>query len=57
MIENTVWSWIDDPTFANFLTAALILLLVLFVSRLAKGSITRYVKTSDTRYRLRKYIK
>lgn len=56
MIENTIWSWIHDPTFGKFLTAAIILVLVLIVARFAKGSITRYVKTSDTRYRLRKFI-
>lgn len=55
MVENTLWSWIYDPTFGKFLTAGTILVLILLVSRLTKGSITRYVKANDTRYRLRKF--
>ena len=55
MVENTLWSWIYDPTFGKFLTAGTILVLILLVSRLTKGSITRYVNANDTRYRLRKF--
>lgn len=55
MVENTFWSWIYDPTFGKFLTAGIILVLILLISRLTKGSITRYVKANDTRYRLRKF--
>ncbi len=55
-MEETIKSWLFDPTVGKFVTAAVVLAVILTISRIAKGSITRYVKTSDTRYRLRKFI-
>lgn len=55
-MEETLKSWASDPTVGKFVAAGVTLVIILFVARIAKGSITRYVKTSDTRYRLRKFV-
>ena len=48
--------WINQPIIYKFITAIASLLIVFVVSRFIKASITQYVKNTDTRYRLRKFI-
>ncbi len=55
-MEETLRSWLFDPTVGKIVTIAVVLAIVLIVSRIAKGTVTRYVKANDTRYRLRKFI-
>lgn len=55
-MEEAIRSWLFDPTVGKFLAAAILLLAIFAISRLAKRSVTRFVRTSDTRYRLRKFI-
>ncbi|MGD9587688.1 MAG: mechanosensitive ion channel family protein [Pyrinomonadaceae bacterium] len=55
-MEETIRAWLFDPTVGKFITALLLLLAIFGAARLAKRSVTRYVRTSDTRYRLRKFI-
>lgn len=49
-------SWLADPLIGKFIWAAVVLILIFAVSRIARGSITRYVRANDTRYRLRKFL-
>lgn len=55
-MEEAIREWLFDPTVGKFITAALMLLAVFAIARLAKTSVTRYVRVTDTRYRLRKFI-
>ena len=55
-MEETLKLWLFDPTVGKFITAAIALIIVIAVSRVIKGSIKRYVKNVDSRYRLRKFI-
>ncbi|MEZ5344628.1 MAG: mechanosensitive ion channel family protein [Pyrinomonadaceae bacterium] len=47
---------VNDPTVSRLIVAILGLFVVILVAKLVKGSITRYVKTVDTRYKLRKFV-
>lgn len=55
-MEETVKSWLFDPTVGKIVTAVIALLIVMVIARFIKGSVTRYVKNVDTRYRLRKFV-
>ena len=55
MLE-TIKTWLLDPTIGKLITAIIALAIILGVSRIAKTSITRYIKAVDSRYRLRKFI-
>lgn len=55
-MEETIKNWLFDPTVGKFVSAMVALAVIITISRIAKGSITRYVKGTDTRYRLRKFI-
>ncbi|MBK9162533.1 MAG: mechanosensitive ion channel family protein [Acidobacteria bacterium] len=55
-MEETIKSWLFDPAVGKFITALIVLIALFGISRLAKRSVTRYVRTSDTRYKLRKFI-
>ncbi len=55
MLE-TIKTWLLDPTIGRLITAIVALAIILGVSRIAKTSITRYIKAVDSRYRLRKFI-
>ncbi len=48
--------WLNEPIIYKFITAFASFLAVIVVSRFIKASITKYVRVSDTRYRLRKFI-
>ncbi len=53
---ETFKTWLSDPTVVKFISAVIALAVIFVVARIAKGSISRYVKQNDTRYRLRKFI-
>ncbi len=53
---ETLTTWFYDPTVAKFVSAAIAIVIIFIIARIGKGSITRYVKQSDTRYKLRKFI-
>lgn len=55
-MEESVTKWLFDPTVGKFVAAAVGLLIIIGVSRVAKRSITSYVKANDSRYRLRKVV-
>lgn len=55
-MDETIKSWALDPTVGKFVATAVALAVVFVIARIAKGSISRYVKQNDTRYRLRKFI-
>lgn len=51
----TVTQWLYDPTVRKVGVALAATAILIFASRLVKLSVTRYVKSTDTRYRLRKF--
>jgi small-conductance mechanosensitive channel len=53
---EAIKNWLLDPTVGTFLTAFIALVVILSLSRAAKISVTRYVESVDSRYRLRKFI-
>ncbi len=55
-MEETVRAWLADPTVWKFITAAIVLVVILSIMSIARRSVTRYVGVKDTRYRLRKFI-
>lgn len=55
-MENTITQWLYDPTVGKIVAAIVAVMIVIFIARIAKASITRYVKAVDTRYRLKKFI-
>lgn len=56
-MEATVRQWLDNPTVVRALVALGGVLLVIVLVRLAQSSVGRYVKGSETRYRIRKVVK
>jgi small-conductance mechanosensitive channel len=55
-MERLVKEWLLDPTVGKLIAAVVGLVVVIAVVRLFQRSLTRYVKDSDTRYRLRKFV-
>lgn len=55
-MEESVTKWLYDPTFGKFVAAAVGLLIIIGVSRVAKHWITSYVENNDSRYRIRKVV-
>lgn len=55
-MQSTLTQWLYDPTVGKIVAAIILLMVVIFISRIGKASITRYVKAVDTRYRLKKFI-
>ncbi len=55
-MESTLMQWLYDPTVGKIVAAIIAVMIVVFISRIGKASITRYVKAVDTRYRLKKFI-
>ncbi len=55
-MEETLKAWLFDPLVGKIVTAGIALLIIFVVVRVARGSVTKYVQTSDTRYRVRKFI-
>lgn len=55
-MDETLKAWLFDPLVGKIVTAIVALGIIFFVIRLARSSVTKYVQTSDTRYRLRKFI-
>ncbi|HNU07663.1 MAG TPA: mechanosensitive ion channel family protein, partial [Pyrinomonadaceae bacterium] len=54
-IQSTLVQWLNDPTVQKIGIAIVAIGIVVAVSRLVKTSISRYVKSSDIRYRIRKF--
>ncbi len=55
-MERFVKEWLLDPTVGKLIAAVIGLVVIIAVVRLFQRSLTRYVKDSDTRYRLRKFV-
>lgn len=55
-MEESIKLWLYDPTVGKFVSAAIALVLVIAIARVVKGSVKRYVKNVETRYRVRKFI-
>ena len=55
-MQETVKDWLLDPTVGKIVAAIIGILLVILIARIVNNSITRYVRTTDTRYRLRKFV-
>lgn len=55
-MEESVRAFLFDPTVGKLIAAAIALIVVISISRAIKGSVKRYVKNVDSRYRLRKFI-
>lgn len=55
-MENFVEKWLFDPTVGKFVAAAIGVLIVMVISRIAKRSLSGVIKDTETRYRTRKFI-
>ena len=55
-MENFVKDWLLDPTVGKLVASAVGILIIVFIVRLVQRSSTRYIKESDTRYRVRKFV-
>ncbi len=55
-MENSIQKWISEPLIIRLIAAIIGLLIVVFVSRIIKKPVTRYVSNVDTRYHLVKFI-
>ena len=55
-MEDSIQKWISEPFIIRLFGAVLGLVIVIFVSRIIKKPITRYVDNIDTRYHLVKFI-
>ena len=56
-MQEAVRQWLDNPTVVRALVALAGIVLVIVIVRLAQGSIGRYVKGTEARYRIRKIVK
>jgi small-conductance mechanosensitive channel len=55
-MEENLKKWLFDPTIGKFVAAGVSLAVLYLLVRLAQRSVSRYVKESATRYRLRKSV-
>ena len=55
-MEDFVKRWLLDPTVGKLVATAVGILIIFVIVRLLQRSLTRYVKDSDTRYRVRKFV-
>lgn len=55
-MEETLRSWLADPTVIRALTVLAGIIIIVVVARIVRSSISHYVKDNDSRYRLRKFI-
>lgn len=55
-MQSTISEWLSNPTVVRAITAFVGVLVIIFVARIIRSSITRYVSGTDSRYRLRKFI-
>lgn len=55
-MEAFVEGWLFDPTVARIVTVALGLLIIVVAVRAVRGSLSRYIRDNDTRYRVRKLV-
>jgi small-conductance mechanosensitive channel len=55
-MEENLKRWLFDPTIGKFVAAGVSLAVLYLLVRLAQRSVSRYVKESATRYRLRKSV-
>ena len=55
-MENFVKDWLLDPTVGKLVAAAIGILVIVVVVRVLQRSSVRYIKDSDTRYRVRKFV-
>ncbi len=55
-MEDFVKRWLLDPTVGKLIATAVGILIIFVIVRFLQRSLTRYVKDSDTRYRVRKFV-
>ena len=55
-MEEQIKRWLFDPILGKFIAALIGVGIVYALSRIIQRSVGRYVKDSDTRYRVRKFI-
>lgn len=55
-MEENLKRWLFDPTIGKFVAAGISLAILYLLVRFAQRSVSRYVKESSTRYRLRKSV-
>ncbi|HID29849.1 MAG TPA: mechanosensitive ion channel [Desulfobacterales bacterium] len=55
-MDNFVKDWLLDPTIGKLVAAAVGILVIVVIVRVLQRSSTRYIKDSDTRYRVRKLV-
>lgn len=54
-IQTTLMQWLYNPTFRKIVVAFIAIVVLILVSRIVRSSISRYVKSADIRYKLRKF--
>lgn len=54
-MESLFKEWLFDPTTGKLIASAVGILVISLVIRLLQRSLARYVKDTDTRYRLRRF--
>lgn len=55
-MEEFVRTWLYNPTIGKFVAAIIAILVVITIVRLVKRSVSKYIESSDARYRVRKFI-
>lgn len=55
-MEDTIKSWLFDPSVGRFVAVLIGLLIVVVLVRFFRRSLLRHIKDTDTRYRTRKFV-
>ncbi|MFZ1700144.1 MAG: mechanosensitive ion channel domain-containing protein [Pyrinomonadaceae bacterium] len=55
-LQETIMAWLYDPMVGKLVAAIVGIIIIVTVSKIANRSITKYVDTNDSRYRLRKIV-
>ncbi|MCB0748280.1 MAG: mechanosensitive ion channel [Ignavibacteriae bacterium] len=55
-MEDSVKQILFDPTVGKIITALIVIIVILFLSKLVQKNITKIVKESSSKYRIRKFI-
>jgi small-conductance mechanosensitive channel len=55
-MEENIRKWLFDPMIGKFVATAISLAILFLLVRFAQSSVSRYIKESTTRYRLRKSV-
>lgn len=55
-LQDSIIAWVYDPVVGKLVAAIIGIIIIVTISKIANRSITKYVDTNDSRYRLRKVV-